>query len=422
MAVAPSASIMARARHRGAHMPIVNRIADFHADLAAWRHEIHAHPETAFEEKRTADFVASRLQDFGIEVHRGLAGTGVVGTLRGTRPGGRAIALRADMDALHIHEKNGVPYVSTNPGKMHACGHDGHTTMLLGAARYLAETRNFAGTVHFIFQPAEENEGGGRVMVEQGLFEKFPVEAVYGMHNWPGMPAGKFAMRAGPMMASFDIFEITVTGKGTHAALPHLGIDPMVAAAQITTALQTIASRSTSPLESVVVSVTQIHGGDTWNVIPDQVVLRGTARTFKPKVQDAVEAGIRRIAEGTAAALGASVALRYERRYPPTVNSPAETETAAAIAAEIVGDANVDRELQPTMGSEDFAFMLQAKPGAYVFIGNGTGDKSVGLHNPHYDFNDEILPIGASYWARLARRGGTFRSSSPLAENGAAVA
>src|SRR5216684_2735262 len=373
MAVAPSASIMARARHRGAHMPIVNRIADFHADLAAWRHEIHAHPETAFEEKRTADFVASRLQDFGIEVHRGLAGTGVVGTLRGTRPGGRAIALRADMDALHIHEKNGVPYVSTNPGKMHACGHDGHTTMLLGAARYLAETRNFAGTVHFIFQPAEENEGGGRVMVEQGLFEKFPVEAVYGMHNWPGMPAGKFAMRAGPMMASFDIFEITVTGKGTHAALPHLGIDPMVAAAQITTALQTIASRSTSPLESVVVSVTQIHGGDTWNVIPDQVVLRGTARTFKPKVQDAVEAGIRRIAEGT----------------------------AAAIAAEIVGDANVDRELQPTMGSEDFAFMLQAKPGAYVFIGNGTGDKSVGLHNPHYDFNDEILPIGASYWARL---------------------
>jgi amidohydrolase len=262
-------------------MPIVNRIADFHADLAAWRHEIHAHPETAFEEKRTADFVASRLKDFGIEVHRGLAGTGVVGTLKGTRPGSRAIALRADMDALHIHEKNDAPYVSTNPGKMHACGHDGHTTMLLGAARYLAETRNFAGTVHFIFQPAEENEGGGRVMVEQGLFEKFPVEAVYGMHNWPGMPAGKFAMRAGPMMASFDIFEITVTGKGTHAALPHLGVDPMVVAAQITTALQTIASRNTSPLESVVVSVTQIHGGDTWNVIPDQVVLRGTARTFK---------------------------------------------------------------------------------------------------------------------------------------------
>ena len=385
-------------------MPIVNRIADFHADLAAWRHEIHAHPETAFEEKRTADFVASQLEDFGIEVHRGLAGTGVVGTLKGARPGNRAIALRADMDALHIHEKSDAPYVSTNPGKMHACGHDGHTTMLLGAARYLAETRNFAGTVHFIFQPAEENEGGGRVMVEQGLFEKFPVEAVYGMHNWPGMPAGKFAMRAGPMMASFDIFEITVTGKGMHAALPHLGIDPMVVAAQITMALQTIASRNTSPLDSVVVSVTQIHGGDTWNVIPDQVVLRGTARTFKPKVQDAVEAAIRRIAEGTAAALGAAVELRYERRYPPTINSAAETETAAAIASEIVGEANVDRELQPTMGSEDFAFMLQAKPGAYIFIGNGTGDKAAGLHNPHYDFNDEILPIGASYWARLVER------------------
>src|SRR6185437_1484386 len=273
-----------RLASRASPTPRSARHADRHADLAAWRHDIHAHPETAFEEKRTADFVASRLEDFGIEVHRGLAGTGVVGTLKGTRPGRRAIALRANMDALHVHEKSDAPYVSTNPGKMHACGHDGHTTMLLGAARYLAETRNFAGTVHFIFQPAEENEGGGRVMVEEGLFEKFPVEAVYGMHNWPGMPAGKFAMRAGPMMASFDIFEITVTGKGMHAALPHLGIDPMVVAAQITMALQTIASRNTSPLDSVVVSVTQIHGGDTWNVIPDQVVLRGTARTFKPKV------------------------------------------------------------------------------------------------------------------------------------------
>ena len=385
-------------------MPIVNRIADFHKDLTAWRHELHAHPETAFEERQTAEFVAQRLQEFGLNVERGLAGTGVVGTLKGNAPGHRAIALRADMDALHIHEKNGVAYASKTPGKMHACGHDGHTTMLLGAARYLAETRNFAGTVHFIFQPAEENEGGGRVMIEEGLFEKFPVEAVYGLHNWPGMPTGKFATRPGPMMASFDIFEITVTGKGTHAALPHLGIDPVVAAAQIATGLQTITSRNTHPLDSAVVSVTQIHGGDTWNVIPDEVVLRGTTRSFRTEVQGAMEAAIRRIAEGVASSMGARVAVRYERRYPPTVNSAAETEVAVAAAAEVVGAANVDRTLMPTMGSEDFAFMLQTKPGAYVFIGNGNGEKIAGLHNPHYDFNDEILPIGASYWARLVER------------------
>ncbi len=385
-------------------MPIVNRIADFHHDLAAWRHEIHAHPETAFEERRTSEFVAKRLQEFGIEVHRGLAGTGVVGTLKGAQPGSRAIALRADMDALHIHEKNGTDYASKTPGKMHACGHDGHTAMLLGAARYLAETRNFAGTVHFVFQPAEENEGGGRVMVEDGLFEKFPVESVYGMHNWPGMPVGKFALRAGPMMASFDIFEITVKGKGTHAALPHLGIDPVIAAAQIATGLQTIASRNMHPLDSAVLSVTQIHGGDTWNVIPDEVVLRGTTRSFKTEIQEAMEASIRRIADGVAAAMGASAAVLYERRYPPTVNSARETDIAASAAGEIVGDANVDRELQPTMGSEDFAFMLQAKPGAYLFIGNGARNNGAGLHNPHYDFNDEILPIGASYWARLVER------------------
>jgi amidohydrolase len=385
-------------------MPIVNRIADFHKDLIVWRHEIHAHPETAFEERETAALVARRLAEFGLDVHRGLAGTGVVGTLKGNAPGHRAIALRADMDALHIHEKNSVAYASKTPGKMHACGHDGHTTMLLGAARYLAETRNFAGTVHFVFQPAEENEGGGRVMVADGLFEKFPVEAVYGMHNWPGMPVGTFAMRAGPMMASFDIFEITVRGKGTHAALPHLGHDPMVAAAQIVTGLQTLVSRNTHPLESAVVSVTQIHGGDTWNVIPDEAVLRGTVRSFKTELQDAIEAGIRRVATGIAGALGTTAEVRYERRYPPTVNSEKETEIAAAIAADVVGDANVNRGLLPTMGSEDFAFMLQAKPGCYVFIGNGTGDKAVGLHNPHYEFNDEILPIGASYWARLVER------------------
>ncbi len=383
-------------------MPILNRIADFHTDLTAWRRDIHAHPETAFEEKRTSDIVAMRLQEFGIEIHRGLAGTGVVGTLKGSRTGDRAIAIRADMDALDVAEKNGFHHHSTHPGKMHACGHDGHTTMLLGAARYLAETRNFAGTVHFIFQPAEENEAGGKVMVEQGLFEKFPVEAVYGMHNWPGMPVGQFVVRPGPLLAAFDIFEIVVEGKGAHGAMPHTGIDPVVTAAQITLALQTIRSRSTHPLDGAVVSVTQVHGGDTWNVIPDEVVLRGTTRSFKPEVQDIIEHGIRRIAEGVASAQGAKVRVRYERRYPPTVNTEKETEIAAAAAAEVAGQSNVIRDFTPTMGAEDFAFMLQARPGCYVLIGNG--EESAGLHNPHYDFNDEILTTGASYWARLVEQ------------------
>jgi hippurate hydrolase len=383
-------------------MPILNRIADFHADLTAWRREIHAHPETAFEEHRTAEFVATRLKEFGIEIHRGLAGTGVVGTLKGSRPGSRAIAIRADMDALDVHEKNKFGHCSTHNGKMHACGHDGHTTMLLGAARYLAETRNFAGTVHFIFQPAEETEGGGRVMVEQGLFEKFPVEAVYGMHNWPGLPAGKFAVRSGPLLAAADTFEIIVAGKGAHGAMPHLGIDPVVAAAQITLGLQTIASRNAHPLDGAVVSVTKIHGGDALNVIPDEVYLGGTARSFKPEVRDMIEQGIQRVAEGVAASLGAKAQVRYQRRYPSLVNSEKETEIAAGAAVEVAGKANVVRDFMPSMGAEDFAFMLQAKPGCYVMIGNG--EKSAGLHNPHYDFNDEILPMGASYWSRLVER------------------
>ncbi|MGH7091977.1 MAG: M20 aminoacylase family protein, partial [Stellaceae bacterium] len=324
-----------------------------------------------------------------------------VGTIRvGNNP--KAIGLRADMDALPMDEHNTFDHRSQHKGRMHACGHDGHTTMLLGAARYLAETRNFAGTIHFIFQPAEENEGGARVMVEEGMLARHPVEAIYGMHNWPGLPSGQFAVRPGPMMAAFDIFEITVSGRGAHAAMPHLGIDPIVAAAQIVNGLQTIASRNTHPLQGAVVSVTQIHGGDTWNVIPDTVVLRGTTRAFDPEVRDALEPAIRRIAEGVAAALGASVALRYERRYPPTVNSPAETEIAAAAAAALVGADNVRRDLLPSMGAEDFAWFLQEKPGAYIWIGNGEAAAGAMLHNPHYDFNDEILPLGASYWARLA--------------------
>jgi amidohydrolase len=383
-------------------MPVINRIADFQAEMAAWRHDIHAHPETAFEEHRTAEIVARLLESFGIAVERGIAKTGVIGTLNGSRPGGRAIALRADMDALHVHEKSGASYASQNTGRMHACGHDGHTAMLLGAAKYLAETRNFAGTLHFIFQPAEENEGGARLMVDERIFERYPVEAVFGMHNWPGLPEGEFAIRPGPMMAAFDIFEITVEGRGAHAAMPHLGVDPVVAAAQIVGGLQTITSRNIHPLDGAVVSVTQIHGGDTWNVIPDEVVLRGTTRSFDPQVRDALEPAIRRIAEGVCASLGAQMTLRYERRYPPTVNSPAETETAAATAAALVGADKVRRDLLPSMGAEDFACFLEQKPGAYIWIGNGAAADRAMLHNPHYDFNDDILALGASYWARLA--------------------
>jgi len=385
-------------------MPVINRIAGFHPDMIAWRRHIHAHPETAFEEHRTSDFVAAKLAEFGIPVERGLAGTGVVGTLK-VGGGGRAIGLRADMDALHIHEANGFEHRSTHEGKMHACGHDGHTTMLLGAARYLAETRHFDGTVHFIFQPAEENEAGGRAMVEQGLFDRFPVDAVYGMHNWPTLPVGRFAVRPGPIMASFDIFEITVTGKGAHAAMPHRSIDPVVVAAEIVGALQTIASRQASPLDSVVVSVTQFHAGDTWNVIPQKAVLRGTTRSFLPDLRDMVESSLRRIARNIAAAHDAEVAVTYERRYPPTINSERETEFAAATMAEVAGAKNVARDWAPSMAAEDFAFMLEARPGAYAWIGNGGDAASPGLHHPGYDFNDEILPLGASYLARLVERG-----------------
>ena len=376
-------------------MAIINRIAALHDDMIAWRRDIHAHPETAFEEHRTAEVVAGKLAEFGLEVHRGLAGTGVVGTLS-AGSGRRAIGLRADMDALDILEANDVAHRSCHDGKMHACGHDGHTTMLLGAARYLAENPNFDGTVHFIFQPAEENEGGGRVMVEEGLFDKFPVEAVYGMHNWPGIPVGQFGVTAGPLMAAFDVFELTISGRGSHAAMPHQGIDPVTVAAHVITALQTITSRNTNPVDAAVVSITQIHAGDTWNVIPNAVMLRGTCRAFTDAVQDGLEPAIRRIADGVCAAFGATMALSYERRYPA-----AEAEVAASAAAAVAGVAQVDRQPTPSMGSEDFAFMLQARPGCYVWIGNGPGEGGCMLHNPHYDFNDDVLPIGASYWARL---------------------
>jgi hippurate hydrolase len=362
---------------------------------------LHKHPETAYEEVWTSNFVAERLESFGIKVHRGLAETGVVGVLKGNGGGDHKIALRADMDALDLTENNDFEHKSLNPGKMHGCGHDGHTTMLLGAAKYLAETQNFDGTVYFIFQPAEENEGGGRRMVEEGLFEKFPAESVWGMHNWPGMPVGTFAARSGPMMAAYDMFEIDVTGVGGHGAMPHLGVDPVLVASQIVVALQSIASRNINPMESVVVSVTQIHGGDAYNVIPQMVQLAGTCRAFSPKVHDRIEPRMRQICESIAEAFGATAELRYEKRYPPTINSVEETEIAAAVAADISGVDFVIRDPEPSMGAEDFAFMLQEKPGSYVWIGNGPAGQGEQLHNQGYDFNDEALPIGASYWSRL---------------------
>ena len=380
-------------------MPVIDRIAAMTDEMTAWRRHLHTHPETAFEEHETAAFVAERLASFGIDVDTGLAGTGVVGTL--VAGDGPAVGLRADMDALHIAEANELDYRSVHPGRMHACGHDGHMAMLLGAARYLAETRAFSGTVHFIFQPAEENEGGGRAMIEDGLFRQFPVEAVYGMHNWPGMPVGWFGVRPGPMMAAFDIFEIVVDGHGALAAMPHLGVDAIVTGSAIVGALQTIASRATDPLDSAVVSVTRFQAGDTWNVLPDRAVLAGTTRSFRPEVRDSLEPAIRRIAGAIAEAHGATADVHYERRYPPTINDAAETERAAAAAAAVVGADNVERGPRPSMGAEDFAFMLNEVPGAYVWLGNGGREGGCTLHNPRYDFNDAALPIGASYWATL---------------------
>ena len=384
-------------------MKTVAEIDTLVPDMKAWRHEIHAHPETAFEESATSAFVADKLRSFGLDVHTGLAKTGVVGVLR-CGSGKGAIGLRADLDALHIHEKSGVAHASTVAGKMHACGHDGHTAMLLGAAAALARSKGFDGTLYFIFQPAEENEGGGRVMVEEGLFERFPMRAVYGMHNWPTLSAGSFAMRVGPLMGAFDIFEIVATGKGAHAAMPYMGKDPMLFAAHAIGALQTIVARNLHPLDAGVVSVTQVHGGDTWNVIPQEVVLRGTVRTFNPAVQELIEKRMRGIVAGAAAMFDMSATVRYERRYPATVNAPEETQHAIAAASAVVGAANVDTDPQPNMGSEDFAFMLQARPGCYVWLGAGRGPDTPNIHNPYYDFNDDVLAIGASYWVTLARQ------------------
>ncbi|MBO6560656.1 MAG: amidohydrolase [Nisaea sp.] len=380
-------------------MPIVNRIADFHAELTGWRRHIHQNPELGFEEFETADFVAARLTEMGIEIHRGLGGTGVVATIKGNGGDGPAIGLRADMDALPIQEKGTPKHRSKNDGKMHACGHDGHTTMLLGAAKYLSETRNFAGTVHLIFQPAEEGKGGGKKMIEDGLFKLFPVDEVYGMHNRPEMPVGCFGVSAGPVMAARDNWEIAIKGRGAHAAMPHQGIDPVVVGANIVMALQTITSRNTDPAEALVISATQFHAGDAFNVIPDEIILRGTCRVFNPEIQAGLPDQIRRVANGIAATYGATAELNYITGYPATVNTSKEADFAAGICAEVAGGTGkVDRDLPPSMGAEDFSYMLQEKPGAYIWCGNGD---TAGLHHPEYDFNDEALTVGASYWSRL---------------------
>jgi amidohydrolase len=386
-------------------MPIINRIAEFHREMTEWRHDLHAHPELALQETRTSGVVQTKLKEFGVdEIITGMARTGVVGVIRGRGDGTRAIGLRADMDALPILEETGATYASQNQGVMHACGHDGHTTMLLGAAKYLAETRNFDGTVFVIFQPAEENFGGGQIMVKDGLFERCPMEMVFGMHNWPQMPAGNFAWRNGPIMAAVANIEITVTGKGTHGAQPHFGIDPIVIAAQIVSALQTIVARTIEPVEGGVVTIGHINGGHTYNVIPETVRMLGTARWFDPRVGDQLEAGVRRLTTGIAESFGATADVVFDRAYPATVNDPDATTLTRRAAATVAGEARVTPMQKPTMGGEDFSFMLNAKQGSYIMLGGARGKDDAMVHHPRYDFNDEILPIGASYWVTLAEQ------------------
>ena len=391
-------------------MKLVEQIAEFHAEIRAFRRDLHAHPELKFEEFRTADLVAARLADWGIPVHRGLGGTGVVGIVKaGTSS--RAIGLRADMDALPMTEFNRFAHASKHPGRMHACGHDGHVAMLLAAAKHFSTRRDFDGTVYLIFQPAEEGGGGAREMIRDGLFEKFPMEAVFGMHNWPGLEAGQFALKAGPVMGSSTEFKVTIRGRGSHAALPHNGVDPVPVACQMVQAFQTIITRNKRPIEAAVLSVTMIHAGEATNVVPDTAEIQGTLRTFTVETVDLVEQRMGSIVEHTAAAFGCTAELAFERNYPPTINHASETDFCREVMKEIVGEANVF-EFEPTLGSEDFAYFLLEKPGCYVVIGNGEGshrDAGHGLgpctlHNPNYDFNDELIPIGASYWVHLAER------------------
>jgi hippurate hydrolase len=381
-------------------MPIVNRIADLQGEITAWRHDLHAHPELLYDVQRTAGVVAEKLKSFGCdEVVPGLGRTGVVGVIHGRKgKSGKVIGLRADMDALPIEEATGLPYASTVPGKMHACGHDGHTAMLLGAARYLAETRNFAGTAVVIFQPAEEGGAGAKAMIKDGMMERFGINEVYGMHNYPGMSLGSFGLRPGPIMAAADHFIIDIEGVGGHAARPNKSIDTVLVGAQIINNLQSIVARNVDPLESAVISICVFQAGTTDNVIPQTAQLRGTARSLVPAVQDLIEKRMHEVIEGTAALHGAKAKLNYRRGYPVLKNHAAQTEFAASVAADIAGSDKVTTSLAPVMGAEDFSFMLNARPGAFIFVGNGD---SAGLHHPAYNFNDDVIPLGTSYWVKL---------------------
>ncbi len=381
-------------------MPILNRAAEMQEEISGWRRHLHQNPELNFDVFETAAFVTEKLKAFGCdEVVTGLGRTGVVGIIRGRLGEGTVVGLRADMDALPINEITGRPYASTTPNKMHACGHDGHTAMLLGAAKYLAETRNFAGSVAVIFQPAEEGGGGGNEMVKDGMMERFGIEKVFGMHNMPNLPVGHFAIRPGPIMAATAEFTITVKGRGGHAAMPNTTIDPIVIASQLVTALQTIASRNADPVEALVVSVTKFHAGDAYNVIPEQAEIAGTVRTLKKEMAAMAEERMRAVCAGLAAAHGAEIGIDYDANYPVTFNHAEETVFAGDMAAAVAGDGNVVRAMPPVMGGEDFSYMLEARPGAFIFIGNG---ESAGLHHPAYDFNDEAIPHGVSYWVKIA--------------------
>ncbi len=381
-------------------MPIVNRVADLHPEITAWRRDLHAHPELQYEVHRTAALVAEKLKAFGCdEVVTGIGRTGVVGVIRGRRgPGRKVIGLRADMDALPIQESNAIAHKSTVPGRMHACGHDGHTAMLLGAAKYLADTRNFAGSAVVIFQPAEEGGAGGLAMVRDGLMERFAIEEVYGMHNYPGLPVGSFATRPGPIMASADTLNIEIEGVGGHAARPHLTVDTILVGSQIVNQIQSIVARNVDPLKAAVVSICVFQAGHTDNVVPQTAHLCGTARSLTPEVRDLLEKRLREVVEGTARLYGATARLSYQRNYPVLRNHERQTAFAAGVAGEVTGRERVDTEMAPVMGAEDFSYMLETRPGAFIFVGNGD---SAGLHHPAYDFNDEIIPLGSSYWVRL---------------------